>query len=137
MKEPREAWNIRPLKKKIAVSSSIKSEVEAKAKELIENVLKPIHAKPTAADQTSNHIVDITGKWFRGDFIFSSTYACPSPNAIFPSFESKFARMEHLGDGKFALYFMRYTGKEWVGILDQLAVDEAMKAIADDTWFHP
>jgi hypothetical protein len=30
---------------------------------------------------------------------------------------------------------MRYTGKEWVGVLDALSVDECMKAIKDDEWF--
>ncbi len=45
--------------------------------------------------------------------------------------------MEPLRDGKFALYAMRYTGKEWVGVLDALSVDECMKAIKDDYdgWF--
>ena len=32
--------------------------------------------------------------------------------------------MEHLGSGKFALYFMRHTG-EWVGLYDALSLDEA------------
>jgi hypothetical protein len=45
--------------------------------------------------------------------------------------------MEPLGNGKFALYFMRYTGTEWVGIGDELSVDECMKAIQDDAWFVP
>jgi hypothetical protein len=58
-------------------------------------------------------------------------------DALSPTFESKFARMEPLADGKFALYFMRYTGKEWVGIFDALSVDECMKAIQDDEWFVP
>ena len=39
--------------------------------------------------------------------------------------------MEPLRDGKFALYAMRYTGKEWVGVLDALSVDECIKAIKD------
>ncbi len=43
--------------------------------------------------------------------------------------------MEPLAGGKFALYAMRYTGKEWVGVLDALTVDECMKAIQDDSWF--
>jgi hypothetical protein len=46
--------------------------------------------------------------------------------------------MERLiGNGKFALYVMRSTGKEWVGILDELSVDECLKAIQDDPWFVP
>jgi hypothetical protein len=85
----------------------------------------------------SNYITDIGAKWHRGCFYFISTYACPDPNAFSPTFQSKFARMEYLGAGKFALYFMRCTGKEWVGIFDALSVDECMKAIQDDEWFAP
>jgi hypothetical protein len=31
---------------------------------------------------------------------------------------------------------MRHTG-EWVGLFDELTVDECMKAIQDDPWFVP
>ncbi len=37
--QPREPWNISPAKKRASVSASLKAEVEAKAKELIDNVL--------------------------------------------------------------------------------------------------
>jgi hypothetical protein len=110
--------------------------LEAKAMDLIENVLKPKHALPPQKDEQFNYITDIGAKWYRNYFYFSSTYACPGPNALAPTFESKFARMEYLGDGTFALYFMRHTG-EWVGIYDALSVDESMKAIQDDAWFVP
>lgn len=73
--------------------------------------------------------------WFRNNFYFIATYACPSPNALAPSFEWKFARMEPLGDGTFALHAMRHTGKEWVGVLDAQTVDECMESIQDDPWF--
>ena len=85
--------------------------------------------------EQSNYITDIGAKWYRNYFYFFTTYACPSPNALSPTFEWKFARMEPLGDGTFALYAMRYTGKEWVGVFDALTVDECMKAIQDDEWF--
>ena len=136
MAKPREPWNIRPAKKKATVTALLKTEVEAKAKELIDNVLKPKHVLPPKKDQLSNYITDIGANWYKGYFYFLWTYACPSPNAISSSFEWKFARMEPLGDGKFALYAMRYTGKEWIGVLDAFSVDECMKAIQDDEWFE-
>ena len=46
MAKPREPWNIRPAKKRASVTASLKAEVETKAKELIENVLKPKHVLP-------------------------------------------------------------------------------------------
>ena len=137
MATPREPWNIHPARKRARVPASIKSEVEAKAKDLIETVLKPLHVKPPSPDERSNYVIDIKAEWYRGYFYFSSTYACAGPNALFPTFEHKFARMEYLGAGKFALYFMRYTGTEWVGILDDLTVAESMKAIQDEAWFTP
>src|SRR6187549_1920519 len=109
MAKPREPWNIRPAKKRAPVPASMKAEVETKAKVLIEKVLKPKHVLPPQTDQQSNYIIDIGAKWYRGYFYFFTTYACPGPNALSPSFESKFARMEHLGMNRFALYFMRHT----------------------------
>src|SRR5208337_151591 len=98
--------------------------------------LKPKYVLPPPVEAQSNYITDIGAKWYRNYFYFFSIYACPGPNALSPTFESKFARMERLGDGKFALYFKRHTG-EWVGIYDSLSVDECMKAIQDDPWFVP
>jgi len=111
--------------------------VEAKAERLIETVLKPRHLLPPPADGPFNSITDIGVKWYRNDFYFFSTYACPSPTAPAPAFESKFARMEPLGDGTFAPYAMRHTGREWVGVLDALSLDECLDAIRDDPWFVP
>jgi hypothetical protein len=137
MIKAREPWNIGPTKKRSSVTASIKAEVETKAKDLIDNVLKPKYVLPPPVQAHFNYITDIQAKWYRNYFYFFSIYACPSPNALTPTFESKFARIERLGDGKFSLYFMRYTGKEWVGIFDALSVDECMKAIQDDAWFVP
>ncbi len=136
MAKPREPWNIRQTKKRSSVTASAKTEVETKAKDLIDNVLKPKHVLPPPIEAQFNYITDIRAKWYRNYFYFFSIYTCPGPNALSPTFESYFARMEPLGDGKFALYFMRHTG-EWVGIYDCLSVDECMKAIRDDPWFVP
>jgi hypothetical protein len=118
------------------VTASIKLQVETKAKELIENILKPQHVQPPLEDQLGNYIIDIGAKWYRNYFYFFSTYACPGPNALSSTFESKFARMEYLGNNNFALSFMRYTG-EWVGLYEALSVEECMKTIQDDSWFQP
>src|ERR1700730_6720177 len=136
MAKPREPWNIRPAKKRASVTASLKTEVEAKATDLIENVLKPKHVLPPKKGEQFNYITDIGAKLYRNFFYFVLTYACPGPNALSPTFESKFARMEHLGGGLFALYFMRHTG-EWVGLYDALSVEESLKAIQDDPWFLP
>jgi hypothetical protein len=75
-------------------------------------------------------------KWNRNCFYFISTYSCPGPNADSSTFESKFARLEYLGDEKFALSFMRHNG-EWVGLFTVISLDDCMKAIQNDPWFQP
>ncbi len=107
-----------------------------KAGDLIENVLKPMHVQPPPEDGRFNYVTDITTKWLGSKLHFVSVYACPGPNALSPSFETKFARMEYVGDGKFALSFMRSTG-QWVRLYEGLTVDECIKAIRDDPWFQP
>jgi hypothetical protein len=99
--------------------------------------LKPKHVLPPPVDAQFNYITDIGAKWFRNNFYFFSTYACPGANAPSPTFESKFARIEALAGGRFAVYFLRYTGKKWVCISDDLSIDECMRAIQDDPWFVP
>jgi hypothetical protein len=130
-------WMSSPAKQeKPTATASIKLQVEAKAKELIENVLKPIHIKQSPEDQRYNYIIDIGAKWHRNYFYFFSSYACPGPNAIAPTFESNFARMEYRGFDKCALSYMRHNGK-WVELFTGLSVDDCINAIQDDPWFQP
>jgi hypothetical protein len=136
MARPREPWNTRPAKKRASVTASLKAEVETKAKDLIDNVLKPKHVLPPPDEAQFNYITDIGAKWHRNYFYLFSTYICSGPNALSPTFESKFARMEPVSGDRFALYFMRHTG-EWVGLYDAISVDECLKAIQDDPWFVP
>ena len=96
MAKPREPWNIRPAKNKAPMTASCKAEVETKARDLIDTVLKPRYVLPPPTDQQFNYLVDIGGKWNRNYFYFISTYACPGPNAVSPTFEAKLARLEHL-----------------------------------------
>jgi len=114
----------------------IKQEVDQKAGDLIEIVLKPKHIQPTPEGHQLNFLVDITTKWLGSKCFFISIYSSPGPHAISPTFETKFARMEYVRNAKFALSFMRHTGK-WVELYDALSVDECLKAIQDDPWFVP
>lgn len=137
MAKHRKVW-IRSSEKspKTAVPDAIKAELEAKATDLIATVLKPKHVRPPKKDAQFNYITDIGGKWHGKYYYFVATYACPGPNAIAPTFESKFARLEHVGEGKFTLSFLRHTGK-WFPIFQARTVDESLEAIRDDAWFEP
>ena len=137
MTKQRKAWMFSAEKKpKAALPGTLKDEVDTKAGELIEGVLKPRHIKPPPEGSHFNYVTDITTKWIGSTCYFISIYACPGPNAIAPTFEEKFARMEYVGDAKFTLSFMRHTGK-WVALFTGISVDECRKAIQDDPWFMP
>ena len=137
MAKKRNSWMISPSKEsKSPLPDSLKAEVQSKAAALIEGVLKPRYVLPPPKDGRFNFIIDVGARWYRNYFYFVSTYACPGPNALSPTFESNFARMEHLGGAAFALSFMRHTG-EWVGLYDSLTLDECLKAIEGDPWFVP
>src|ERR1700689_424834 len=114
MPKPRKAGPFSPAKNpKTPLPGTLKDEVDTKATELIETVLKPKHVQPPPTGHQLNYVTDITAKWLGSKCYFVSIYACPGPNAISPTFETKFARMGTVGDGKFALSFMRPTG-QWV-----------------------
>src|ERR1700722_19582530 len=112
MAKQRKAWTFSPGKKpKTALPGTLKDEVDAKARERIETVLKPKHVQPPPTGRQLNYVIDITTKWIGSKCYFVSIYACPGPNAMSPTFEAKFARMEYVGNGKFALSFMRHIGQ--------------------------
>ena len=52
-------------------------------------MLKPKYVLPPPVEGQFNYIIDIGAKWYRNYFYFFSTYACPGPNALSPTFESK------------------------------------------------
>src|SRR5262245_64352504 len=90
------------------VLRALKQEVTQKASDLIANVLKPKHVEPPPTGHLANYVTDITLKWLGSKCYFIAAYACPGSNALAPSFETKFARMQYVGDGKFNLAFRRH-----------------------------
>ena len=136
MAKQRKAWIVSPENTaEASLSGTLKDEVDTKAGELIEKTLKPRHVKPPPEGSQFNYVTDIKAKWIGSTCYFISIYACPGPDAIAPTFEEKFARMEYGGDAKFTLSFMRHNGK-WVELYAGISVDGCMKAIQDDPWFQ-
>jgi hypothetical protein len=136
-KRPQRRWTYAPRKPTPpAVPDVVKALVDAKAGVLVENHLKPTCIKPPPEDQRWNYLIDISTRWRRSFFYFIATYASPGPNALSPTFESPFSRLEYVGEGKFNLAYMRHTGKWWEVYRD-LSPEEAMKTIQDESLFHP
>ena len=119
---------------KAPIPQTIKADVDAKAGKLVER-LKPKYVKPPPKKPRFNYIIDVWTKWIGSTLYFGLTYACPFPDAISPSFEVKFARMEHVGGGRFALSYMRHTEK-WFRLFPSLTADECLDAVENDCHFQ-
>ena len=135
-KKPKMWMYVSPKPPKISPSAEAKAEVQRKADELIETILKPRHVKRPPKKPRFNYIIEISSKWHGPYFYFVSTYASPSPTAISPTFESRFARLQYVGGKRFNLAFMRYTGR-WIEVLSGRTLDECLMSIQDGGWFEP
>ncbi len=111
--------------------------VQQKADEFVEKVLKPKHIQPPPAPDEfqRNYIVDIYTKWYRHYFYFCAKYNVPSPNALVPFFEARFARLKYIRANQFNLAFMRYTG-QWVEVYQDLSIEECLESIENDPFFE-
>lgn len=137
MARTRKQWIYQPAKPLLpALPARLKADVQAQAQRLIDDEFGPQHIKPPPADARLNYIVAISGKWWRHYFYFSATYCVPGPDALAPSFEAKFARMEYAGGDRFHLAFMRHTG-EWIEVYEDRTLAESLAAIKDDPFFFP
>jgi hypothetical protein len=131
-------WVYSPPKPK--VPETIKIEVETKARELVDTVLKPAHVKPPPKKGQWNYIIDLYPKWHRSFFYFCAKYACPGPNALSPFFEIEFARLEYIGGegrhSRFNMAYRRHTGK-WFEIRQGLSLDQCLAEIKEGGLFQP
>ncbi len=109
MKKRQKGWFFPPQKPpKHKVPENVKIEVELKATELVDSFLKPKYIKTMPADEDFIYIVDIYTNWYRNYFYFYSKYRSLSPNAISPFLETKFARLEYVGNDLFNLVYETY-----------------------------
>ena len=137
MANKRKTWvPASPRRTKPQVPDSTKRILKEKADEIIENVLKPEHMKPPPTDNDFNYLVDIYSKWYRNYFYLCAKYNCPSPQAISPFFETKFVRMEYIGNEKFNLSYMRHN-EQWWEIYQDLPMLDCLKLIVEEPHFIP
>jgi hypothetical protein len=118
------------------VSEIVKADVETRANELIESYLKPTFIKPPPDDNRFNFLVDISSKWYRNYFYFCSRYCSPTPNAISPYFDDKFARLGYVGTDSYNLAYLRHKG-QWQEIYFGLTLEECFQAIREAPVFQP
>ena len=129
-------WMYKPPKSSAPkVSDLTKASISAKAAKLIDN-LKPKHIRDPDPGNDFNYLVDIFGNWHGRYFYFCSKYNSPAANALSPSFELKFARIECAGSDSFNLSYMRHTG-QWIEVFQGLTLDQCLDEIGNNPIFTP
>lgn len=116
-----------PRKPKPKVPDEIRQALQEKGDVIVEKIFKSEYLKPVPEQLTINHLIGFYTKWYQNYFYFCSKYKCP-PEAYSSSFESKFARIEYIGNNKFELSYMRHTG-QW-GQLGTGTMDDCLKSIS-------
>jgi hypothetical protein len=121
---------------KAQVPTEIKREVQHRAQDLIDSILKPRYIHPPDKKAQFNYLVDLHAQWRGPFFYFCSTYCCPGPKALSPSFESGFARLQYAGRRQFNLAYFRHTGRWWE-IAQLLSLEECLSEIEAGNLFTP
>ncbi|MDP9347642.1 MAG: hypothetical protein M3P24_00630 [Gemmatimonadota bacterium] len=135
-KRPRRIWAYSPKPvPKPKIPPAFKDHVQAEADRFVSEVLRPRFVRTPPEEPRFNYAVDVYTRWYRSYLYFCATYACPGPNAISPSFEVRFARLEYAGGEQFHLAFMRHTG-EWIELYRDLTLEAAFAALRDDPFFQ-
>jgi hypothetical protein len=123
-------------KKKSLVSESIKLDLKNKADQLITASLGPKYILPPPSTHDFNYLTELHTKWHGSKFYFCALYHCPSPHAIAPSFETKFARMDYVSNGRFNLFYMRHTG-QWFEVESHWTMEQCLMEIQNNELFIP
>jgi len=134
----KKTWVYAPKKanSKVKVTDDVKEKLKKRADDFINSVLKPKHIKPPPKGSSFNYVVDLYSKWYRHYLYFCATYHCPGENAISPSFETKFARLEYMPGQTFTLSYMRHNDK-WFEIDYDISLEKAFREIEDGPHFIP
>lgn len=118
------------------VPDSLKAAVTSQVQAFIDSVLKPRHVEPPPANPVFNYLADIYCKWFRNYCYLCGKFVVPHPHALVPTFETRFARLEYVGNDRFHLSFMRHTGA-WVEQYQHQSLAECLATIRDDPFYQP
>ena len=94
----RRRWTYSPSRQpKPKVPDRAKADVEAKAREIIETVLKPDHIKPHPEGEAYGYVGDIYTKWYRNFFLL---FAVSLPRAECLGRAALHDSFEHVGPSR-------------------------------------
>lgn len=135
---PQKRWIRLPEKAaKPQVPADEKLLITQKCQDFIDTELKPKYVVTNPERYQWQYIIDVSGKWNRNFFYFSSLHKAKDENyMIRPTYEAKFARLEYTGKDCFSLAYMRHTDKWWE-MRRGLSLEECFELIKTDHILQP
>ena len=112
-----------------------KQSLQAEADHFVAEFYKPSIKSPPQ-DAQFNYIVDFSTKWHGAYLQFIATYACPSPNALSPFFQSPFARLGYFGPNSWNLAARRHND-QWMVLGSGMTLAACFQQMRTDPWFQP
>jgi len=123
---------------KPAVPERLKKIVAERASQLIKRKFSSaigINAE-SAEKHGFNYIIGLNTEWRDRFFYFCAKYRNPRVDATEEYFIVRSTRMKYLGGDRFALGYMRHTGK-WCEVYPVLSLDECLDTIEREELFWP
>jgi hypothetical protein len=106
---------------------------------LIDSYFKPTFVKPPPpASLPINYVIDVYTKWFGQYMYLCAKYQAPGRDETAPAstFETKFARLRFIGEGRIGLAFARPSGA-WVELFSPVSLEECFQILQEDSHFEP
>jgi hypothetical protein len=124
--------------KKVVVPEHIKHTLIQRTQQLINDKFKdslPLQAE-AAKNHGFNYIVDIYTLWRGRYFYLIAKYRNPRGDTRTEYFEVRTTRMEHVGNQRFNLAYMRHTD-QWFEVFQSLTMAECLETIEKNEMFWP
>lgn len=110
-----------------------KQSLQAQADQFVNEFYRPTITPPTP-DQVCNYIVDYRTKRHGSYLQFIAKFACPGPNALFPSFETAFARLGYFSRDSWNLWARRHND-QWMILDSRKTLAECFAEMRTNPWF--
>lgn len=106
------------------------------AETLLATYYRPQFVLPPPANPQCNYITGFSASWHGAYLRFIAHYACPSPDAYAPSFDSPFARLGYFGGRDCYNLWARRHNNEWIVLAEDLTLPAAFEEMRTNPWFQ-
>jgi hypothetical protein len=129
-------WTLRSRSARPAATDNLeKQAIVAACETFIRDVLTP-RFLPEIRPTEWNYVVGIHGAWRAGRYRFMQRYRSGMEHNRGEEFDAPFARIDRMARDRFAIYWMRHTGKWWP-VHAGVTLAEALRFLETDPVLHP